>query len=374
MVLNKHVLAYALSFALGFGFSMTASSSTTVDLVVSGYTDKGGEGVYGLTLDTSTNKFTPRETLVKTSNPSFGLQNKNLWYFVDESSEGQLATFSQTDKGELSFIQKVSAVGKSPCFISKRNDDKYIAVANYHSGNVAVFSLDAKGLPQGKPQIKQHQGSGPNIKRQEGAHAHWAGWSKLADDKKTTGIYVVDLGVDKIFWYPQNSKGKLGDAQVAYTAAAGDGPRHMVFHPKNPWVYVINELSNTVSFTKQDNKGNLTEAQKISTLPTGFQGNNIAAHIAISADGKHLYASNRGDINTIEVFDIADDGRLTLAQSISSQGRIPRYFVLLEDAKKLLIANQESNNIVVMNILENGQLAYYGAQTSIPSPTFISAR
>jgi 6-phosphogluconolactonase len=372
--MNTHILSYALSLVLGFGISLTAYSSTTVDLVVSGYTDKGGEGVYGFRLDTSTNKFTPRQTLVKTINPSFGLQNKNLWYFVDESIEGQLITFSQTDKGELNFLQKVSTGGKSPCFISKRNDDKYIAITNYHSGNLAVFGLDAKGLPQGKPQIKQHQGSGPNTKRQESAHSHWAGWSQLDDDKKTSGIYVVDLGVDKVFWYAQNSKGKLGDAQIAYTATVGDGPRHMVFHPKKPWVYVINELSNTVSFTQQDTKGNLTEVQKISTLPVGFQGNNTAAHIAISADGKHLYASNRGDINSIEVFDIAEDGRLTPTQSISSQGRIPRYFVLLEDAKKLLIANQESNNIVVMNILENGQLAYYGVQTSVPSPTFIAAK
>ena len=374
MLHAKHILSYALSLTFTLGLSAAAYSATTLDFVVSGYTEKGGEGVYGVTLDTTTNKFGALQTLAKTINPSFGLQNNNVWYFVDESSEGQLVTYSESDKGELTFLQKVSVNGKSPCFISKRNDDKYIAVANYHSGNLAVFELDKKGLPKGKPQLKQHQGSGPNTKRQEVAHTHWAGWSQLADEKKTIGLYVADLGVDKIFWYPQNAKGKLGDAQVAYNAAPGDGPRHLAFHPKNPWVYVVNELSNTVSFTQQGADGHLTEAQKISTVPNGFNGNNTAAHIVISADGKHLYVSNRGDFNSIEVFDIADDGRLTAAQSISSQGRIPRYFVLLDDAKKLLITNQESNNLVVMNVLPNGQLAYFGVQTSIPSPTFVALK
>jgi 6-phosphogluconolactonase len=373
MTYNKHLLGYALSLALGLGFS-TFTHSSTIDFVVGGYTDKGGEGIYSVTLDTTTNKFGPLQTLAKTTNPSYGLQNNNNWYFVNESADGQLVTYSESDKGELNFLQKVSVAGKSPCYIAKRNDDKYLAVANYNSGNLAVFELDSKGLPKGKPQLKQHDGSGPNSKRQDAPHTHWAGWSQLSDNKKTTGIYVVDLGADKIFWYPQNSKGKLGDAQVAYNAAPGDGPRHLAFHPKNPWVYVVNELSNTVSFTQQAADGHLTEAQKISTVPNGFNGNNTAAHIVISADGKHLYVSNRGDFNTIEVFDIADDGRLTAAQSISSQGRIPRYFVLLDDAKKLLITNQESNNLVVMNVLPNGQLAYFGVQTSIPSPTFVALK
>lgn len=370
MFQNKRILGCALSLALSFGISSTAYSAN-VTLITGGYTDKGSEGIYGLTFDTATNQFGPLHLLAKNNNPSFGLQNKNLWYFVDETTEGQLLTYSKDKKGELTFLQKVSVGGSSPCYISKRIDGKYIAIANYSSGNLAVFALDKKGLPQGEPQLKQHQGTGPNSERQEAAHAHWAGWSQLADANKTSGIYVVDLGVDKIFWYPQNAKGALQAGEVAYTATPGDGPRHLAIHPKKPWVYVLNELSNTLSFTQQDTKGHLTQAQKISTLPADFKGKNTAAHIIISADGKHIYTSNRGDVNSISVFDIADDGKLTLAQSINSQGKIPRFFLALEDAKKFLVANQDSDNLVVMNILPNGQLEYSGVQTQIPRPTFI---
>lgn len=372
MLQRKLISRFILGIALSFGIS-TAAYSSNVKLIASGYTDKGGEGVYGLTFDTATNQFGPLHLLAKNNNPSFGLQNKNIWYFVDETNEGQLLTYSKSknDKDELSFLQKVSVSGASPCYISKRKDGKYIAVANYSSGNLAVFALDAKGLPQGKPQLKQHQGTGPNTDRQEAAHAHWAGWAQLADTHKTTGIYVVDLGVDKIFWYPQNSKGELADGQVAYNAAPGDGPRHLAIHPQKPWIYVLNELSNTLSFTQQDSKGHLTEIQKISTLPADFKGKNTAAHIIISADGKHVYTSNRGDANSISVFTIADDGKLKLAQTINSQGKVPRFFLLLEDAKKMLIANQESDNIVVMNVVENGQLEYSGVQTKVPRPTFL---
>ena len=375
MQTGKRISAYLLSIALSFLFSTAAySASPSIKLIASGYTDKGGEGVYGLTFDAATNQFGPLQLLAKATNPSFGLKNKNLWYFVSEATEGQLFTYSKNkvsnnEKSELNFLQKVSVAGQSPCYISKRIDGKFLAVANYSSGNLAVFALDKKGLPLGEPQLKQHQGFGPNSNRQEAAHAHWAGWSQLAN--KSIGIYVVDLGVDKIFWYPQNAKGELADGQVAYTATPGDGPRHLAIHPKNPWVYVVNELTNTLSYTQQDNKGHLTEVQKISTLPADFNGKNTAAHIVISANGKHVYTSNRGDENSISVFNIADDGRLTLAQTINSQGKVPRFFLLLEDVKKMLVANQESDNVAVMNVLENGQLEYTGAQTKMPKPTFL---
>lgn len=372
MLRSKHLSFYALSLALMFGISAPVySAASQVKLIASGYTDKGGEGVYGLTFDTTTNQFGDLQLLAKNNNPSFGLKSKNIWYFVDEAKEGQLLTYSQSNKGELNFLQKISAAGSSPCYISKRKDGKYLAVANYSSGNLAVFALDKKGLPKGNPQLKQHQGTGPVSNRQDAAHAHWAGWSQLTDAKKTTGIYVVDLGIDKIFWYPQNAKGELEEGWVAYNATPGDGPRHLAIYPNKPWVYVLNELSNTLSFTQQNASGQLTEVQKISTLPTDFKGKNTAAHIVISGDGKHIYTSNRGDVNSISVFNINDDGKLTLAQSISSQGRIPRFFLLLEGAKKMLVANQDSDNLVVLNILANGQLEYSGIQTKIPRPTFL---
>jgi 6-phosphogluconolactonase len=372
MLQRTYILGYALSLVLSLGATNLAYSSTsTIELIAGGYTDKGGEGIYGLRFDAATNQFGPSHLLAKNNNPSFGLHNKNLWYFVEETSEGQLLTYNQNDKGELNLLQKTSTAGKSPCYISRRKDGKYIAVANYSSGNLAVFELNEKGLPHGKPQLKQHHGTGPISERQEAAHAHWAGWSQLADAKNTTGIYVVDLGADKIFWYPQNAQGKLAEGQIAYNAAPGDGPRHLAIHPQKPWVYVLNELSNTLSFTQQDTRGHLTEIQKVSTLPADFKGKNAAAHIVISADGKHIYTSNRGDLNTISVFNIADNGTITLAQNISSQGQQPRFFLLIEDNKKMLIANQDSDNVVVMNILVNGQLEYSGVQTKVPRPTFL---
>ncbi|GGY73788.1 hypothetical protein GCM10011613_18820 [Cellvibrio zantedeschiae] len=370
MLYSKHFFGYALCLALSLGISSIAHASN-VKLITGGYTDKGGEGVYGLSFDTNTNQFGAPQLLAKNNNPSFGLKNNNLWYFVDETNEGQLLTYSKNEKNELTLLQKLSVAGASPCYIAKRKDGKYIAVANYSSGSLSVFELDKNGVPNGQPQVKQQQGTGPNSQRQEAAHAHWAGWSQLNDAKKTTGIYVVDLGVDKIFWYPQNAKGILEEGQVAFSAAPGDGPRHLAIYPNKPWVYVLNELSNTLSFTQQDNNGRLTEIQKISTLPSNFKGKNTAAHIVISANGKHIYTSNRGDENSISVFDIAADGKLTLTQTISSQGKVPRFFLILEDTKKILVANQESNNLVVMNILANGQLEYTGAQTKVPKPTFI---
>lgn len=350
--------------------SSTTNSSHTLQLMTGGYTDKGGEGIYGVSYDPLKNQFGELRLLAKTHHPSFGLQAGKHWYWVDEDAQGQLLTYASNDKNGLDLLQKISAAGASPCHLSLRGDANYLAVSNYKSGNVAVYKLDSTGIPQAQPQVLQHAGAGPDTSRQEGPHAHWAGWSQLPDNKKTLGMYAVDLGVDKIFWYPQDTNGKFGEAQVALTAKPGDGPRHIVFHPQQPWVYLLNELSNTVSFTRQEADGQLTEQQKLGTLPADFQGKNISAHIAISADGKRLYTSNRGH-HSIAVFNIAENGQLALAQIIDSQGQWPRFFVLLDEEKKLVVANQDSDNLAVFNILSNGQLAYSGVQTHVPRPTFV---
>lgn len=341
--------------------------TTPYPLVASGYTDKGGQGIYSLTYNPQTASFEAPRLIASASNPSIGLQNNQLWYFVAENAQGQLLTYKAAPSGSWSLLQTTSSAGASPCHIALRQDRAYLSVANYMGGNLAIFALDAQGLPKGEPQVLQHSGRGPSA-RQEAAHAHFSAFA--TDAQGQNGLYAVDLGVDKVFWYPETRPGHWGPGTLAWQAQPGDGPRHLSLHPRLKRVYILNELSNTLVVAEPQPGGPLKVLQRLSTLPADFSGENTAAHIQISADGRFLYTSNRGH-HSIAVFALDDQGAATLQQIQPSGGQWPRHFTLLDDAQTLLVAHQNSNDLVALRVSPQGLLAATGARVSIPSPTFV---
>lgn len=341
-------------------------SQQKLTLFTGGYTDQGGEGIYCLDYCPHTLQFGEPRLAARTHHPSFGLQLGKLWYWVDEAPQGQVLIYQTDSPTELTAIQQLSAAGASPCHLAARPDSLYLACSNYMSGNIVIWRLDETGLPQGEPQQLQHQGRGPSS-RQAGPHAHWAGW--VIEATGGFALYAVDLGTDAIYYYKQDTNGDFAPAQVAWAAAPGDGPRHIV-HPHKPWVYVINELSNSLVFTQRHADGHLEEQQRLSTLPADFSGESIAAHIAISRDGQYLYTSNRGH-HSLAVFKIHSNGTLELLQIIDSQGAWPRFFVVLDDAQQIVVAHQDSNNLVVLAIETDGTLRHTGVSHTVPRPTFI---
>lgn len=350
--------------------SNAITPSPNIPLILSGFSKDENKGIYKILFDSKNNSFSLPELLVEQNNPTYGLKHNQHWYFTSTEEVGKLHSYFQTNDAHFSLHNHLPTFGKGPCHLSIDKEGKFIALSNYGSGNLVVYSIAPNGELFGLPQIKHNTGQGFHSKRQTSPHAHWSGWTTLKDSSK--GLYLIDLGLDKIFWYPLNTQGKLGDGMVAFTAHPGDGPRHMAFHPFKPWIYIVNELSNTLTFTIQAENGALNENQKISTLPEDFKGQNLAAHIVISKDGKHIYTSNRGDNNSLSVFDILDNGQVTLVQTISTKGQFPRFFLILESERKILVANQNSNSIAVLNILPSGKLSFANLNKSIQHPTFIA--
>jgi 6-phosphogluconolactonase len=150
----------------------------------------------------------------------------------------------------------------------------------------------------------------------------------------------------------------------------GAGPRHLAFHPNGHFVYVINELNSTMTTFRFDGEqGKMTELQNLSTLPEGFSAKNSPAEVYIHPSGKFLYGSNRGH-DSIVVYSIAEDGKLTLVQHQSSQGKAPRHFAIDPSGRFLYAENQETHNIVAFTIDEKtGQLAATGQSVEINSPS-----
>jgi 6-phosphogluconolactonase len=177
--------------------------------------------------------------------------------------------------------------------------------------------------------------------------------------------------MDKVMIYPFNvSKPAPVDTTKGSFAAseAGSGPRHFEFHPNGKYAYLIEELTGTIAVYKH-NAGKLVFLQRISSHPQDYKGAFGSADIHVSPDGKFLYASNRGDANNIAIFSIAADGKLTTKGFQSTLGKKPRNFVIDPMGNYLLVANQDTNNIVVFKRdKKTGLLSETGHQIEVPNP------
>ncbi|MDQ3625134.1 MAG: lactonase family protein, partial [Verrucomicrobiota bacterium] len=184
-------------------------------------------------------------------------------------------------------------------------------------------------------------------------------------------VYSCDLGLDKVLIYRLDAeKGTLTPNDPPFAAVApGSGPRHLAFHPKGGFAYVINEMLNTVSAFKHDAaNGKLEEIQTVPTLPEGFTDKNSTAEIFVHPNGRFVYGSNRGH-DSIVVFAAGADGKLTLVQHEPTGGKAPRNFGLDPGGKWLLAANQQSNDIFVFKVdPATGKLTATGEKVTLAAP------
>ena len=347
---------------------------STMKILAGTYTQGKSEGIYQLSFDPGTGALTNEGLAVKTEQPSFLIapKGRDIVYAVDETDRfneepgGGVSAFRWDEsKRQLTLVNSQNTGGAHPCYLSLSEDDRFLSVANYTGGNFAVFGLSANGELIKDPQLRQHEGSGPNAARQEGPHAHCSAWRP--DERY---LYTVDLGIDQVIAYSfDKTSGALGEAETALQAEGGDGPRFLVFHPTQKFAFLVNELSCTVlSLSYQEAGPGLSVLQEKSTLPAGYQGENTCAHIQLSPDGRFLYVSNRGH-DSIAAFSVSKAGKLELAGIEPTRGQTPRFFTITPDGQYLLAANQNSNSVVVFRRdQETGKLAATGVQAEVYSP------
>ena len=315
------------------------------------YTGSGSKGIYVYRFNTQTGKTTWVSNTDSATNPSYFIvsKNGNFVYAVNETSginPGKVSAFSfNKNNGTLKLLNSELTGGDDPCHLAISRNGRWLVVANYSGGSVSAFPLNKNGSLNPYTQLIQDSGSSINKERQEKAHVHAAVFSP-----DEAYLLTPDLGTDKVMIYKFNplSAQPLTPSSPAYTKTLpGNGPRHLTFHPGKKFAYLINELSGTVTAYSYD-KGKLTEIQQLITHPKEYTGTPGSAEIFTSPDGKFLYASNRGDENTITIFSInSSTGKLKLKGYQSTLGKTPRNFIIDPTGNYLLAANQETDNIVI---------------------------
>ncbi len=359
-----------------FFVSLTTTAQTNVKLLIGTYTNGKSEGIYVYDFNT-TNAESKIISSIKTSNPSFLTisPNKKFVYAVNEEGDslnngGAVSAFSfDKSKSQLKFINQQKTGGNHPCYVTIDKTGKWLFVANYSGGSFAELPVKAGGS-LAKATVEQFKGKGANPERQEAPHAHT---TVLTGDNKY--LMVTDLGRDKILMYPFNAAtGALAKNKLTATnVIGGSGPRHLAVAPSQKYVYATQELNGTIAGFAVMPGGKLKLLQTISAVPEGYTGSFGGADIHVSPDGKFLYASNRGESNTIAVFSIDKATGVVKAIGYQPTGGVkPRNFNFDPSGNFLLVANQDTDNIVIFSIdHKTGLLKDTGKSIQVPAPVCI---
>ena len=342
------------------------------------YTRKNSKGIYVFRFNASTGKLAPMGLAAASNNPSFLAIHPNHRFLYaaievgdfEGQTSGAVAAYSiDRSAGKLTFLNQVSSHGAAPCHVTVDKTGKYVFVANYDGGSIAVFPIGADGKLGEASAAIQHHGSSVNQERQEGPHAHCI---QPSPDNRFT--LVADLGLDEVLVYRFDpAKGTLTPDDPPFgKTPPGAGPRHFAFSPNGKFVYVINEIQCTAStFAYDAQRGALRLLDTISTLPEGYKltHHDSTAEIRVHPSGKFVYGSNRGH-DSIAVFAVDPaSGTLKALEHVSTQGHTPRGFEIDPTGSYLIAANQDSDSLVVFQIDRNtGKLTPTGQKIEAYMP------
>ncbi|MCU1318013.1 MAG: pgl 2 [Candidatus Acidoferrum typicum] len=382
MNITRRIFAFSLLvapliFSVGGGSADKPTANRKYLVFVGTYTNKTeSKGIYAYEFDADTGKLTPKGVAAETKDPSWVAVHPSGKYLYAANEAGQASTVSafavEPKSGKLTLLNQRPSLGEDPCYLSFDKTGKYVLVANYSSGTIAVFPILADGrLGEHTALLKDQGATGPNKQHQEGPHAHWI---ETSPDNRF--VLVADLGLDEVLVYKFDAtSGTLTPNEPAFARLkAGSGPRHAVFYPNGKFVFAVSELNSTAtSFAYNAKKGTLKETGTASTLPPGFSGRNDVAEAAVHPNGEFLYVSNRGN-DSIAILSI-DAGNRTLAPAggVPTGGKEPRHFAIDPSGKYLLAENQFSNSVVVFKIdPATGGLTPTGQVVEVPSPVNIA--
>lgn len=337
------------------------------------------EGVHVLRLDPAAGAFTHVQTLAGVDSPSFLALHPSgrFLYAVNAVPEhdgrpGGAVSAVAIDPatGGLTLLNHQPSHGAGPCHVSVDRAGRWVFVANYGGGSIAMLPIADDGRLGPATDAVQHRGSSVDPRRQEGPHAH-----SINLDPSGRFALVADLGLDMVLVYRiDRERGRLApNDPPGVRTKPGAGPRHLDFHPNGRWVYVINELDSTLgAYAYEAERGVLTELHTLPTLPEGFAGVNSCADVHVHPSGRFVYGSNRGH-DSIAVFEIDQaGGRLTARGHVSTGGATPRNFAIDPGGRFMYVANQDSDTIVTFSIdPDDGALTPSGPVVAVRTPVCV---
>ncbi len=348
-----------------------------------------GNGIYLFEMDSQTGALSLLKLAAEIASPSWlSLHPSGRYLYAAnevtnfDGTSGSVSAYAvDRVSGNLRFLNTVSSEGGGPAYLSTDADGKYVFVANYAGGSIAVLPILPNGSLAHACDVHRDSGSVGSTTPTNAPPGSFA-WSghdaphahMIQADPKNRFVLHTDLGQDRVYVHRfDQSNGKLSPAATPFISLpTGDGPRHFVFHPNGLWLYSIQEESSTLVFFHYDpSTGSLISQQTISTLPPGFTGTSFASGVRVSAEGRFLYAANRLH-DTIAIFSIESDGRLKSLGEISTMGDYPSQFNIDPSGKFLYACNRKSDVVTSFFLnRDTGLLTFTGHYTPVGSASCI---
>jgi 6-phosphogluconolactonase len=350
------------------------------------YTPNGG-GIYLFRLDPVTAALTQLQIVDDIRNPTWLAINPagTRLYAVSEidnfqgKHSGAVVSYA-IDPGSLQLkrLGAVSSEGSMPAHASVHPSGKFVFVANYGGGSVAVFPVGADGAlgeaadvrPSVGPRHHVRAASDPPgqfaVSDHDGPHLHM-----VAPDPSGQFVIANDAGLDlTLVWRFDAAAGRLLPANVpVIPAPPGSAPRHFVFHPNGRVFYNLYEHDGKVAVYDYDAaRGALKLKQVVSSLPPKFEGSNLSSEIVTTADGRFLYVANRLH-NAVATFSVADDGQLHGTSETWVHADSPRSLCIDSGGAFLYSCNQRGDSITSFHLnAANGALTFTGRFEAVGSP------
>lgn len=349
-----------------------------------------GRGIHLFAVDRTTGAMAPAGVHEMGTSPSHlavnaagtRLYSANETDRAGKEKEGTVSAFAiDRADGSLKLLNTVRSGGAGPTYVSLHPSGRFVLVANYFGGSVAVLPVLADGRLGDATDVKADAGkvgptkaaSGPKgsfaISGHDRTHAHM-----IQADPAGRFVLHADLGLDTIFvWKFDDKKGTLtANDPPAATLPPGDGPRHFHFHPNGRWLYSVQEEGSTVVLFDYDaERGRLASRQTVSTLPPGFAGSNFCSEILVSSDGRFVYVGNRLH-DSIGIFSVGRDGSLTYVGEEWTRGDYPRSFAFDPAGRFLYCCNQRADNVTVFRVdPKAGGLGFTGHYVPVGNPSCV---
>ena len=333
-----------------------------------------GEGISVYRVDPASGAWSQIQLVGDLENPSYLTMDSRRRFLYAAHGDGEQATALRIDAetGRLTLLNQQPTGGKNGVRVAVDPSDRALVVGNYSSGTVAVLPINADGSLGPRTDLVALTGTpGPHRTEQASSHPH-----DVPFDRRGRFVVVPDKGLDAVFVFRLDAAaGKLVPADPPSVAARpGAGPRHVDFHPTQPYAYVINELDSTITTYRLDpERGELRPIQVVPTLPPSFTGSNTTSEIQVAPSGRFVYGSNRGH-DSIAIFAVDQVANVLAPVGWeSTQGKTPRFFSLDPPGAVLYAANQDSHTIVAFRVdPATGRLAPTGQVIKTGSPSSIA--
>ncbi|MCF5706215.1 beta-propeller fold lactonase family protein [Pseudomonas syringae] len=282
----------------------------------------------------------------------------------------QVVSFSiEPGTGHLKPLAQ-APLAESMAYLSTDRSGRFLMAASYGADLLSVQPIDAQHRPSDSIQTYK-----------TGMHAH-----SVRTDPSNRFAYAGNLGVDRVLQYRLEPKdGKLVPIGEGYvTTPENTGPRHLAFAPSGKFLYVVGEMSGTVTaFSIDDKTGGLKQINQANGIPERLKlapgqardarNNDLkddptpriwAADVRISPDGNWLFTSER-TTSSISVFKVDPaSGKVSFIENYPVQEKQPRNIAVAPNGRWLLVTGEKAEKVGSYSIAADGALKRVGEAPS----------